>query len=234
MVSAAVALTGGLTSLFTSLYVLPIVAASTVQFRRGALQVAALGSLLYAGIVLGAVRASRPAASIRCSGLTIGGELPTRSVAQYTVGLNVFGLFAVAFLSGLAGRARAPRRRPAGAGVRRARRPAVLQPVRHRQSGQRPGDGRRGESAADVQSIGGADYRARARHGRRASRRSRSCSCRTSFARSLDEDIRAHAQQAHRSAVPPAGRSRHRPRPERRAAAAAGRPASAISIRSRT
>src|SRR5919106_5673168 len=52
IVSAAVAITGGLTSLFAPLYVLPIVAASTLQFRRGALQVAALGSLLYGAIVL--------------------------------------------------------------------------------------------------------------------------------------------------------------------------------------
>ena len=35
VVSACVALTGGITSLFTSLYVLPIVAASTIQFRAG-------------------------------------------------------------------------------------------------------------------------------------------------------------------------------------------------------
>ena len=41
VVTACVALTGGVTSLFSWLYVLPIVAASTVQFRRGALQIAA-------------------------------------------------------------------------------------------------------------------------------------------------------------------------------------------------
>src|SRR5688500_13197461 len=45
-VSAAVALTGGITSLFTTFYVLPIIAASTLRFQRGALQVAALGSIL--------------------------------------------------------------------------------------------------------------------------------------------------------------------------------------------
>jgi two-component system sensor histidine kinase PilS (NtrC family) len=106
IVSGAVAFTGGLTSLFASLYVLPIIAASTLQFRRGALQVAALGSLLYGAIVLVQYGVA--------SGLMdpvlafeVGADLPRANVAQYTVGLNVFGLFAVAFLSGsLAERAR--------------------------------------------------------------------------------------------------------------------------------
>jgi two-component system sensor histidine kinase PilS (NtrC family) len=106
IISVAVALTGGLVSLFTSLYVLPIVAASIMQFRRGALQVAILGALLYAGIVF-AQYAQSVGAMEPIFGLTIGGELPKSSVAQYTVGLNVFGLFAVALLSGsLAERAR--------------------------------------------------------------------------------------------------------------------------------
>jgi two-component system, NtrC family, sensor histidine kinase PilS len=105
-VSAGVALTGGLVSLFTSLYVLPIVAASTVQFRRGALQVATLGALLYSSIVF-AQYAQSVGALEPIFGLTITGELPKTSVAQYTVSLNVFGLFAVALLSGsLAERAR--------------------------------------------------------------------------------------------------------------------------------
>jgi two-component system sensor histidine kinase PilS (NtrC family) len=99
MVSACVAVTGGITSLFTSLYVLPIVAASTIQFRRGALQVAALGSLLFAGLVLAqyleAIGYLDP-----MFGFALSRELPVAKVAQYTVGLNVFGLFAVAFLSG--------------------------------------------------------------------------------------------------------------------------------------
>jgi two-component system sensor histidine kinase PilS (NtrC family) len=99
VVSACVALTGGITSLFTSLYVLPIVAASTIQFRRGALQVAAFGSLLFSGVVLAQyLQATGNLESLL--GITFGGPLPTLSVAQYTVGLNVFGLFAVAFLAG--------------------------------------------------------------------------------------------------------------------------------------
>jgi two-component system sensor histidine kinase PilS (NtrC family) len=99
VVSACVALTGGITSLFTSLYVLPIVAASTIQFRRGALQVAAFGSLLFSGVALAQyVQVTGNLDSL--FGITFGGPLPTLSVAQYTVGLNVFGFFAVAFLSG--------------------------------------------------------------------------------------------------------------------------------------
>lgn len=94
VVSAAVALTGGITSLLTSLYALPIVAASTHRFRRGALEVAALGSLLYGGIVLAQYK--RFFLLVR----PVGGDLPPPDVALYTVALNVVGLFAVALLAG--------------------------------------------------------------------------------------------------------------------------------------
>src|SRR3954462_4498606 len=52
IVSAFIYFTGGITSYFTSLYVLPVVAASTVQFRRGALMVAVLSTVLYCGLAL--------------------------------------------------------------------------------------------------------------------------------------------------------------------------------------
>src|SRR5229473_3039556 len=52
IVSAFIYFTGGITSYFTSLYVLPIVAASTIQFRRGGLLVAMLSTVLYGGLVL--------------------------------------------------------------------------------------------------------------------------------------------------------------------------------------
>ena len=99
VVSACVALTGGISSLFTSLYVLPIVAAATIQFRRGALQVAAFGSLLFGAVVLGQYLQATDNLDT-FFGLRFDGRLPTLSVVQYTIGLNVFGLFAVAFLSG--------------------------------------------------------------------------------------------------------------------------------------
>ena len=52
IVSAFIYFTGGITSFFSSLYVLPIVAASTVQFRRGGLLVATLSAVMYGGLVL--------------------------------------------------------------------------------------------------------------------------------------------------------------------------------------
>src|SRR6478609_1967800 len=51
LVSAFILVTGGITSLFSTLYVLPIIAASTVRFRRGAIQVAALSAILYLALV---------------------------------------------------------------------------------------------------------------------------------------------------------------------------------------
>jgi two-component system sensor histidine kinase PilS (NtrC family) len=99
MVSAAVALTGGITSLFSILYVLPILAASSVEYRRGAVQVAALSAIVYAAVVL--TQSMQSAGYLGpLLGLTIGGEMPSARVAEYTVGLNVFGFFAVALLSG--------------------------------------------------------------------------------------------------------------------------------------
>ncbi len=99
IVSSFIYFTGGITSYFTSLYVLPIVAASAVQFRRGALMVATLSALLYGGLVL--------AQYLAALGLIAGAwrfepkvPLPAPSFAQYTVALNLVGFFAVALLSG--------------------------------------------------------------------------------------------------------------------------------------
>jgi len=108
LVSACIYLTGGITSNFSSLYVLPIVAASTVRGRRGAIQVAALSATLYVGVVtaqyldVGVLPDAwwRPAAVV----------LPTLVLGQYTVVVNLGGLLAVALLSGsLAERLRSAR-----------------------------------------------------------------------------------------------------------------------------
>ncbi len=93
LVSGFIGLTGGVVSYFSSLFVLPIIAASTIRFRRGALYVAAVSALLYVALVamqyLGA------------SAYWFGEfELPTRRFAQYTIAINVFGFAAVAVLSG--------------------------------------------------------------------------------------------------------------------------------------
>src|SRR5260221_9643814 len=52
IVSAIVHLTGGVTSYFSSLYTLPIIAASTVQSWRGGLMVSVLSSLMYTALVV--------------------------------------------------------------------------------------------------------------------------------------------------------------------------------------
>jgi two-component system sensor histidine kinase PilS (NtrC family) len=99
IVSAFIYFTGGITSYFASLYVLPIVAASTVHFRRGGLIVASFSALLYTSIVV----AQYLAASGWLTFVTINdyaAVLPSRSFARYTVALNLFGFFAVALLSG--------------------------------------------------------------------------------------------------------------------------------------
>ena len=99
LVSAFIYFTGGITSYFTSLYVLPVIAASTIQFRRGGLLVATLSTVLYGGLVLAQYLA---ASGLRADPwLTAYSQsLPSGSVARYTVALNVFGLFAVAALGG--------------------------------------------------------------------------------------------------------------------------------------
>ena len=43
IVSAFIYFTGGITSYFTSLYVLPVIAAGAIQFRRGGLMAATIG-----------------------------------------------------------------------------------------------------------------------------------------------------------------------------------------------
>ena len=51
VVSAFIHVTGGVTSYFSSLYVLPIIAASSIRFGRTAIQVATLSAVLYLALV---------------------------------------------------------------------------------------------------------------------------------------------------------------------------------------
>ena len=105
VISAAIVLSGGVESPFTILYMLPIVAAATVQFRRGGLQLATLCSVLFVGLVL--LQYVYAADNIAGPFTLPQADLPSVSVAGYTVVLNTFGFFAVALLSGsLAERAR--------------------------------------------------------------------------------------------------------------------------------
>ena len=95
IVSAIVHVTGGINSYFSSLYALPIVAASAVRLWRGGLMVGTMSSVMYGVIVLAQYLAPSalpfvPAAEV----------LPDARVGLYRVGLNIFGFFAVAGLTG--------------------------------------------------------------------------------------------------------------------------------------
>ncbi len=98
-VTAFIHFTGGMTSYFQLLYVLPIVGAAAVQMRRGARRLALLSALLYGALVLHQYAGG--------SGY-IGGAwvpdvrpfLPPIRVASYTVAANAIAFVAVALLAG--------------------------------------------------------------------------------------------------------------------------------------
>src|SRR5678815_2217519 len=97
LVSAFIHVTGGITSNFSSLYLLPIIAASMLRYRRVAIQLAAFSAVMYLALVavqysdldLPLARRFSPAV-----------DLPTVRVAQYTVAINLGGFIAVALLAG--------------------------------------------------------------------------------------------------------------------------------------
>jgi two-component system sensor histidine kinase PilS (NtrC family) len=94
IVSALVHLTGGIASLFSSLYTLPIIGASVIRSQRGGMMVGVLSSVIYAGLA-SAQYFGRPALPY------VGADsLPPGRIALFIVGLNVFGFMAVAALSG--------------------------------------------------------------------------------------------------------------------------------------
>jgi two-component system sensor histidine kinase PilS (NtrC family) len=93
-VSAIVHLTGGVASYLSSLYTLPIIAASTVQSWRGGLMVSLLSSIIYTGLIIGQYEGMPLPLAVPVEGL------PPMRVAVFTVSLNVFGFMAVAGLTG--------------------------------------------------------------------------------------------------------------------------------------
>jgi two-component system sensor histidine kinase PilS (NtrC family) len=95
LVSAVVMLTDGVTSYFSTLYTIPIIAASVIESRRGGLMLGVLSSVLYSAVVL----AQYYRADL-LPGLVEPILLPPKHIALYTVGLNVFGFVGVAALSG--------------------------------------------------------------------------------------------------------------------------------------
>ena len=99
LVSSFIYVTGGITSYFSSLYLLPIIAASTIRFRRGAVQVAILTAVLYLALVSAQyLDGFRYLPTVWQLASPI--SLPTLRFAQYTVAINLFGFIAVALLSG--------------------------------------------------------------------------------------------------------------------------------------
>ena len=98
VVSAFIFLTGGVTSFFSSLYALPIIGGSVIQARRGGLMVATLSAVFYVGIVSSQYVPFTTPAGVSAVAHPVG--LPARAAAQYVVGMNLFGFFAVALLSG--------------------------------------------------------------------------------------------------------------------------------------
>ena len=98
VVSAFIHVTGGVTSYFSSLYVLPIIAASSIRFGRTAIQVATLSAVLYLALVTAQYvpHDYLPGLLLKVTPAT---ELPSLRFAQYTVFINLFGFLAVAWLS---------------------------------------------------------------------------------------------------------------------------------------
>ena len=99
VISAVVLLTGGVTSYFSSLYALPIIGASILQYRRGGLLVGSLSALLLACVVVGQYQGAFEFLENRWAAI---GQVakPPAMLAFYMVGLDVFGFLVVALLSG--------------------------------------------------------------------------------------------------------------------------------------
>jgi two-component system sensor histidine kinase PilS (NtrC family) len=99
LVTAFIHFTGGVTSYFSLLCVLPVLGAASLQFRTGGLRMALLCALLYSTLVI---------AQYSGSAGYVAGEwvadmrsyLPPAHVAEYTVAANAIALVAVALLAG--------------------------------------------------------------------------------------------------------------------------------------
>ena len=93
LISGYVCVTGGVASVFTPLYALPVVAAAGVQYRRGSVRIATVASVCFVGH-------RRLQYSVGPGTPCVDPGLPPADVAWVTVGINVFAFFAVAFLAG--------------------------------------------------------------------------------------------------------------------------------------
>jgi two-component system sensor histidine kinase PilS (NtrC family) len=99
IVTAFIHFTGGVTSYFPLLYVLPVIGAASLQFKSGGLRTAVLGTSLYAALVVAEYAGSAGyvdgqfVADMRSL-------LPPVRVAAFTVAANGTAMFAVALLAG--------------------------------------------------------------------------------------------------------------------------------------
>ncbi|MBI2223330.1 MAG: PAS domain-containing protein [Acidobacteria bacterium] len=98
VISSIVHLTGGITSYFSSLYVLPVIAASATQYIRGGITVAVFSALMFGGLVVS--QYASPFGPIVPWSVDPEAILPPLRLALFTLGLNMFGFFAVAILGG--------------------------------------------------------------------------------------------------------------------------------------
>ena len=96
LVTAFVQLTGGITSYFSSLYLMPIITASIFRLRRGGLRVAALSASLYLALVLAQYTGAPWASAWQAIDL----DLPAERFGQYTLAFHISAFFAVALLAG--------------------------------------------------------------------------------------------------------------------------------------
>jgi two-component system sensor histidine kinase PilS (NtrC family) len=96
IVTTIVYFTGGVESNFSLLYFISIIAASIILFRRGGVLAALLASVLYALVIQGLHRGFLPVypgvSSIEAASVP-------HQIVNYTIFLNVFGFFTVAFLT---------------------------------------------------------------------------------------------------------------------------------------
>ncbi len=95
IITTFIVVSGGVTSYFSLLYVLPIIAAAALQRGRSTLMVAVLSSLLYAGVGVAQYQGPWPGSWLPASDVTL---LPPRA-ALYTIAVNVFAFLAVATLA---------------------------------------------------------------------------------------------------------------------------------------
>jgi two-component system sensor histidine kinase PilS (NtrC family) len=98
VVSSLVHLTGGITSNFASLYVLPIIAAGATQYLRGGVTVAVLSALMFGGLVVS--QYASPFGPLVPWTVDPEAILPPLRLALYTLGLNLSAFFAIAILVG--------------------------------------------------------------------------------------------------------------------------------------